>query len=94
MTAQRAAPPQKEVAPGVESGATESVAVVDLQLGTSMTAATDSRKRAHLQTAIYRHAREILDLLGPRCDRCGRPLFADESIRRGIGPVCRRAVSE
>lgn len=26
----------------------------------------------------------------PRCRRCGHPLTAEASVRRGIGPVCLR----
>jgi hypothetical protein len=32
------------------------------------------------------------DGTSPRCRRCGRPLFAPESVERGIGPDCAAAL--
>ncbi len=36
---------------------------------------------------------QALNLLTPRsrCRRCGHPLTAERSVRRGMGPVCLRA---
>ncbi len=43
-----------------------------------------------IELQIRRHLVAVLDLLGPRCSRCSRRLYAPASVRLGVGPVCRR----
>lgn len=57
--------------------------------------ARDSDPAANQRTEVEQ-ARALLllalEILTPaiRCRLCGHPLTADKSVRRGIGPVCRR----